>query len=306
MPTCGLIGTITSDTIEYDDGRSFRNIGGVLYQAAALCGGGTATALFSNCGEDLRPQVETIVEDWFGLDRRGLTFLPGPGNRVRLRYSELVREREEFLESVVPALDPAPVLDALPDMNFLCLVFNSGFDIALSDWRLIADRAACPIWIDIHSLALAARVGAHRDYRALPDWPSWVRGASYLQANRQEVACMMGHPERWADEGEMWAMAARSFEIGLQAVFITLGKDGVLVATPEGIRRVPAPAAAAVVDTTGCGDVFAAATARALWAGIPPFRAAELGVALATQAVGISGLQATYDLAFRARTEDSG
>ena len=224
MPTCGLIGTITSDTIEYDDGRSFRTIGGVLYQAAALCGGGTATALFSNCGEDLRPQVEKIVEDWSGLDRRGLTFLPGPGNRVRLRYSELVREREEFLESVVPALNPAPVLDALPDMNFLCLVFNSGFDIALSDWRSIADRAACPIWIDIHSLSLAARVGAHRDYRALPDWPSWVRGASYLQANRQEVACMMGHPERWADEGEIRAMAARSFEIGLQCGFHHLGQ----------------------------------------------------------------------------------
>jgi hypothetical protein len=265
----------------------------------------TATALFSNCGEDLRPQVEKIVEDWSGLDRRGLTFLPGPGNRVRLRYSELVREREEYLESVVPALDPASLLNALPELDFLFLVFNSGFDIALSDWRSIADRAPCPVWIDIHSLALAARIGAHRDYRALPDWPSWVRGASYLQANRQEVACMMGHPERWADEGEIRAMAGLSFGLGQRAVFITLGKDGVLVATPEDFQRVPAPAAAAVVDTTGCGDVFAAATARALIDGNSPVRAAEYGVKLATRAAGISGLRETYNLAFRARLEYS-
>jgi len=301
MPTCGLIGTITADTIKYDDGRSFGSVGGILYQAAALCGGGTATALFSNCGDDLRPEVEKIIGKWSGLDRRGLTFLPGPGNRVRLRYSELAREREEILESVVPALDPRPILAGLPGLDFLFLVFNSGFDIALPDWRSIADRAACPIWIDIHSLALAARVGGPRDYRALPDWPEWVRGAAYLQANRQEVACLMGHPERWADESEIRALAFRSFGLGLQAAFITLGKDGVLVATPEEIRRVPAPVPAAVVDTTGCGDVFAAATARALLDGISPVRAAERGVALATRAVGISGLQATYDLAFRVR-----
>jgi hypothetical protein len=44
MRTCGLIGTITAEMIEYDDGRSFRTVGGILYQAAVLCGGGTATA----------------------------------------------------------------------------------------------------------------------------------------------------------------------------------------------------------------------------------------------------------------------
>ncbi len=212
MPRCGLIGTITSDTIVHDDGRPCEAIGGVLYQAAALSGLGVSPALFSQCGEALRPAVEAIITDWPGLDRRGLVYVPGPGNRVRLRYSERSREREEVLESVVPPLDPGPALAALPGLEFLAMVFNSGFDISLRDWRSIVARASCPIWLDIHSLALEPRVGAHRDYRSVPDWPDWVKGAAYLQANRQEVGCLMGHPERWANEVEIRDFFAQAFE----------------------------------------------------------------------------------------------
>jgi len=303
MRTCGLIGTITADTIDYDDGRSFLSVGGILYQAAALCGLGVPTALFSNCGESLRSDVETLVGGWAELDRRGLNYVPGPGNRVRLRYSDLIREREEVLESVVPSIDPKPLRGSLPELGFLIMAFNSGFDIAFADWRSIADQATCPIWIDIHSLALEPRVGAHRNYRSIPDWPDWVRGASCLQANRQEVACLMGHPERWADETEIREMIDLAFEIGLKAVFVTKGKDGVLAATPEAVRHLPAPVASVVVDTTGCGDVFAATTVQALLAGVPLFDAAAQGVRMATLAVGASGLRETYNLAFRARKE---
>ena len=53
MTCCGLIGTITADTIEIEDGRTlraFRSVGGILYQAAALSGLGVPAALFSRCG----------------------------------------------------------------------------------------------------------------------------------------------------------------------------------------------------------------------------------------------------------------
>jgi len=78
MRTIGLIGTITADTIRYDDGRSFRNIGGILYQAAVLCGLGVETALFTNCGEALRPEVEGLTADWGTLRRGGCVMSSAP------------------------------------------------------------------------------------------------------------------------------------------------------------------------------------------------------------------------------------
>jgi len=184
----------------------------------------------------------------------------------------------------------------------LLLVFNSGFDIGLSDWRRVVGAVRCPVWVDVHSLALAKRTGAHRDYVSLPEWPEWVRGAAYLQANRQEVASILGHPERWPDESEYPPLFAACFGLGLKAVFVTMGKEGVLVATPAESRLVRAPAAAAVVDATGCGDVFAAAAFARLASGASAFSAAADGAALASAAAGVAGVRQTYELAVRSRT----
>ncbi len=301
---CGLLGTITSDAIEVEKGRTRQSLGGILYQAAALCGLGVPSVLFSNCGESLRLDVEAIVGDWPILDRGGLTYVPGPGNCVRLRYPGQAAEREEVLESAVPPLDPRPVLDRLPAVDFLVMVFNSGFDISLPDWREIVARARCPIWIDIHSLALTPGVGVRRAYRAVPEWKAWVEGAAYLQANRREIACLMGRPQQSADEADIKTFSARAFELGIRAVFVTMGEDGAWVATPDAIRRLPAPPAAAVVDPTGCGDVFAAAAIAGLLGGRSVFQAASAGVELATRAVSVSGLRETYRLASRAMTDD--
>lgn len=189
------------------------------------------------------------------------------------------------------------MISALPGLDFLLLVFNSGFDIALSSWRSIVERTSCPIWLDVHSLALEPHVGAHRDYRALMEWPEWVKGAAYLQANRQEVGCLMGHPERWATEAEIQEFIDQALGLGVRAVFVTKGKDGVLAAVRNETRSIPAPVARAVVDTTGCGDVFAGGAIAGLLGGRSVFQAAEAGVALATKAVSVSGLRETFDLA---------
>jgi len=301
MSEFGLIGTITSDEILYDDGRAFRGLGGVLYQAAALCGFGHRVRLAAQCGEDLRGEVEALISDWPSLIRDGLRFVPGPGNRVELRYSERLKEREEVLRSVVPPLDPSLLLGCLARLDLLLMVFNSGFDIALEDWRRIARTAPCPIWMDIHSLALAKLVGFHRDYVDLPEWIDWVEGVTYLQANRQEVACMLGRPERWPERDEIVAFARVAFDQAVRAVFVTMGKDGVLVLTSEETRLIQAPRADRVVDTTGCGDVFCAGAMHRLAAGAELFEAAAFGVEITSRAVGLAGLNETFALADQAR-----
>ena len=60
----GLIGTITHDVITLESGQSFEGIGGVLYQAAVLCGLGREVFLYTNLGEELEPEVPPFPRRW--------------------------------------------------------------------------------------------------------------------------------------------------------------------------------------------------------------------------------------------------
>ncbi len=298
----GLIGTVTYDIISYESGQTFQGLGGVLYQAAFLCGLGQQVYLYTNLGKDLAKDVEALTKDWLTLHREGIKFVPGPGNRVNLHYPEK-GERVEILESVVPPLDPEPIIPDLPKLAMLLLIINSGFDIELEDWRRIVRSSTCPIWLDIHSLPLEKKLGLPREYRSLAEWREWTEGVDYLQANRKEVALMLGLSQRLPTEDEITDFSQETFRIGVKALFVTLGKEGAFVLSPETSKKIRSPEIGAIVDTTGCGDVFCAATAAKLARGIPAFEAASFGIHLASKAATISGIGETYLLALSSKKE---
>jgi hypothetical protein len=291
----GLIGTITYDFITSESGMSSQGVGGVLYQAAALCGLGKKVTLYTNLGQELVPEVEKITKSWSTLKREGMHYVRGPGNQVHLFYPER-GERVETLISVVPPLNPDQIIEGLREFGMLILVINSGFDIHLEDWRTIVQDAKCPIWIDIHSLPLSKQLNVPRRYLPLPGWKDWTSGASYLQANRIEVASMLGHPERTASETELIHFGETALALGLKAVFITMGKEGILVITSDGSKKISSADVKEVIDTTGCGDVFCSATATKLTEGKDPFESASFGLLFATRAVCIKGVEETYAL----------
>ena len=107
---------------------------------------------------------------------------------------------------------------------------------------------------------------------------------------------MLGDPERTPSPDEISEFGGRAFELGIQAVFVTLGAEGALVLLPGGTKRIGSPKAVHVVDTTGCGDIFCAGAAASLASGTDPVGAAVFGSELASEAAGVSGIQATYDL----------
>lgn len=88
--------------------------------------------------------------------------------------------------------------------------------------------------------------------------------------------------------------AAALLAEGLQAVLITLGAAGSLVATPSGVTRVPA-LDVTVVDTTGCGDAYCAGFIAGLLHGRDTVGAAKLGTAVAAQVAGGLGSDAGLD-----------
>ena len=128
----GLIGTVTHDVIGSDSGNTYEGLGGILYQAAALCGLNTKAFLYANIGEDLAHQIDKIIEKWPDLDTAGMRKVPYASNLVHLHYPES-GGRVEILESVVPAIESDRVLDDLPSLDMLVTVCNSGYDIILEE-----------------------------------------------------------------------------------------------------------------------------------------------------------------------------
>jgi hypothetical protein len=296
----GLIGTVTHDFITFDSGRPFEGLGGVLYQAAVLCGLEKEVFLYTNLGEELVKDVERITRDWTTLHKEGIRPVPGPGNRVYLHYPDQ-GERVEVLKSVVPPLDSSRLLKKITEFEMLVMIVNSGFDLELSEWQKIVLASSCPVWLDIHSLLLSRELNVRRKYLALAEWKDWIKGVSFVQANAKEVATVLGRPDRVLSEADIFRFASMALRSGAKAVFVTLGKEGVFVLTREKSKKIEVGRTKKVVDTTGCGDVFCAAAAAKLSEGGDPFASASFGLELATQAVSVRGIEESYLLASRHR-----
>ncbi len=299
----GLIGTITSDEITFDSGQTIRGLGGVLYQAAVLCGLGKEVHLYTNLGEGLVHDVEKMVENWTTLRQEGICQVPGPGNQVHLHYPEK-GERVETLRSVVPPLNPRQVIEDMHKLGMLILIINSGFDIELSDWRKIIAAAKIPVWLDVHSLPLSRELNVPRKYLPLTEGKDWVEGVSFIQVNEKELSSMLGDPDKTYSEDDTLAFGKTAFNLGVKAVFVTMGKEGVLVMTPEESKRIRLPEVKSVIDTTGCGDVFCGGAVVKLAEGQDPFTAASCGLELATKAVSIKGIEESYILARHHREKE--
>ncbi len=297
-----LAGTITADRIVYEDGPSFRGIGGILYQAAVLAGLGDEVRLVANCGAELWPDVDRLTADWPELDRTRIGTVPGPGHVVNLYYPKQ-GERREVLESAVGPLPAERLREAVAGADLLLVALNSGFDIEPGGWRGVLEGLRCPVWLDVHSLALNPVRRGRRDYVPVREWPAWARGVTFLQANLQELACLRGDPERRPTRAEVEEVAQAAFALAVKAVFVTLGREGVLVLTPDEARQVRSPAAGWVVDTTGCGDVLCAGAVHRLVRGEDVFSAAAYGVRLAALAAGLAGVRETYEMARAERQE---
>lgn len=95
-----------------------------------------------------------------------------------------------------------------------------------------------------------------------------------LTPNRAEALMLAGYPPDANLDAVI--LAENLLEMGPDAVVLTLGRDGALVATAELTKRVP-PVAVDVVDTTGAGDAFNAGFAVARGEGATLVDAARFG-----------------------------
>jgi sugar/nucleoside kinase (ribokinase family) len=106
-------------------------------------------------------------------------------------------------------------------------------------------------------------------------------GAHLLLPNTSEAHALTGHsePDR----------AARALAERFREVVVTLGAEGALWTDGDEVVRVEAEPVAAVEDSTGAGDAFAAGFLSARKAGMPTAEALTAGCKLAARAVTRAG-----------------
>jgi ribokinase len=114
-----------------------------------------------------------------------------------------------------------------------------------------------------------------------------------LIVNEHEAKVLLGE-SCVSDEPGDWARLLLAK--GPRSVVVTLGAAGALVASSQGVARVPSVKVEAV-DTTGAGDAFTAALAWRLGAGEPLAQAAAYAARVGAAAVTRAGAQESYPTA---------
>lgn len=243
--------------------------------AVAAARHGRRTAVITKVGDDaFGPYVRSALQG-FGVDDRFV------GTDPELRTPIV------FCELFPP--DRFPLLfyrqPTAPDMN-----------VRLDELDFEAIRRARIFWTTGTGLSAepsrSATLGALRargrsgptihdlDYRPSL-WPSLDGVADYQRlalehatiavGNREEVAAAVG-------QGEPETLARRLLELGLEIVIVKLGPEGVVVASADGVERVPA-VPVQVVNGLGAGDAFGGAVCHGLLAGWDPVRTVRFAAA---------------------------
>ncbi len=263
------------------DGRYLPGFGGdTLNVAIAAARLGVSTAYVTRLGADLfgdellaLMQREQVDASGVAMDAEaptGLYFVThGPQGHV-FTY----RRKGSAASLMTPSSLNA---GQLREARFL---HASGISLAISD------SAASTVF---EAIAIARAGGAQvsfdtnfrpRLWTPGQAWPLIARAAAQADILKTSVEDYEG----LIGLGDPRQIAARFLALGARVVIVTLGPDGAVLATPQGLEHVPGQRVAAV-DATGAGDAFTGALVAERLRGMPlaeSVRFANAAAALST------------------------
>lgn len=187
----------------------------------------------------------------------------------------------DHLERLLPEVDGVIIADQVQERN--CGVITDRVRAALA--RLAARYPA-----KIFAVDSRVRIGEFEGVMVKPNLPEARAAVGGLAGWKR------GRVEKWKDEGDELAMARLCgqmlFEKNQLPVFVTLGAQGILVATEQGIDHIPGITVAGEIDIVGAGDSVMAGLVATLCAGGTPQEAAWVGnlaASITIQQIGTTG-----------------
>ncbi len=284
MPDVLVLGEILvelSSTEPLDAGASLTlNFSGdALNAAAASAAAGAKTALLARVPDDELGDrlLDRVVA--LGIDTTLVRRVEGQ-HGLYLQHADPSGAREfTYVRrgSAGSGLGPGDVpLDLVAEVG---AVLASGIACAISPLsakavRLAAQHSKCFVYDPNWRPRLVSAAGAAAHLRAVAPYtrlitPGWPREAQLV-----------------ADTDDPAAACTTLRGLGVQAVALTRGEDGILLDDAGRLTEIPVIPAPSVVDQTGAGDSFAGTVAARLALGDDLLTAVRLGVAAASLSVG--------------------
>lgn len=257
-----VIGQITRDTLIFPKSgwRVSECPGGTLYSVVALASlTSEAIRLVCNVGVDLYDSAIRYLKKFGNVDTAGVEKVKIKNFHCYILFAS--EYGTQYDEGTTVPIRFSQVEPFLNDSSFILISPMTGFDIELRTFCQIRKMASCPIYFDYHMLALCRDRLGNRFVRRRKNWINWCSNCDHLQLNRFEAESLSSSPI--GTETEMMRFSTVLLQKGVKSVAITLGSKGSLVCWKEGnetyVKRIEPAPVSAVLDTTGCGDVFAAA-----------------------------------------------
>jgi ribokinase len=135
----------------------------------------------------------------------------------------------------------------------------------------MADVLLLQLEIPLRSVVRAAQIAHQQGVRVilnpapaqtLP--PDLLTLVDILVPNETELQMLLGEAYNRPDERELASMAEKLQSLGPEAVLVTAGARGALLADANGRRRFPAFSPESIVDSTAAGDAFVGSLASAI------------------------------------------
>ncbi|MBQ2159593.1 MAG: bifunctional hydroxymethylpyrimidine kinase/phosphomethylpyrimidine kinase [Oscillospiraceae bacterium] len=232
---------------------------------------GLPVRLIAAFGEDLYADVIRRSCREIGIDTEDAVTVPGEATSTYLYLADHTGEMHLAVSDmeICRFLTPDALEEKLPLLRAAgALVLDTNIPEETVRW--LCTRVDVPIFADPVSVSKAEKLR-----------PVLAR-LHALKPNKLEAELLSGI--RIADEHDLNRAADALLETGLQQVYITMGKEGVLAA--DGKKRVRLSALPEVpVNTTGCGDAFMAALVWAHFRGLDAAESARAGLAAAAIAM---------------------
>ncbi|TAK57900.1 MAG: carbohydrate kinase family protein [Bacteroidetes bacterium] len=256
-----VIGHLCLDVIHHHDGTETQSYGGIFFSVATLAsvlGEKDAVLPVFGVGDKEYDEFVERLKQYPNVDTSGIYKFSGPTNQVHLYY----RDGAERIECSKHISDPIPWKKIKPRLNTDMVLLNmiSGFDVTLEtldEIRLAIRDERIPFYMDVHSLSLGIKEDFTRFRRPLEAWRRWLFMLHGVQMNEQEAAGLT------TESFEEITLAKQILALNTKVLVLTRGEQGysafiddrkhILKAEEAGVD------AGLARDSTGCGDVFAAA-----------------------------------------------
>ena len=264
MKHISVLGAIVFDEIITHDARRIESFGGIIYNLAALSslvGDDGVIHPFSHVGADRYDAVMDLVGSMphvvvDGIMRRGERL-----THARLSYTD-ANHREEFVRYMMEPLSLDDLRGALVTDGIM-VNFVNGTELDLRTLRQMREQTSAPLYLDMHNIMVRFREDdGRKEYLDFAEWPEWVSAFDLVQMNEFECRTVLKSVPK--DPHGFLRAAHEVLRAGPQAVFVTMGPQGVAVAhRHEGVEYgcvIPPAPVPRFVDATGCGDAFSAGT----------------------------------------------